>query len=278
MIYSRDFFGGTLMRMRRYIAGSLAACLVTLSLGCTHAPPTQVPVATWLYAKPGGNGKDLIVLLPGINEQPTKYEQRGFIDDLRDRGLDVDVIAVDAHFGYYKERNVVNRLKVDVIEPAKAKGYGKIWLVGFSIGGLGSLLYAMEHPDDIEGMLTLAPYLGETALIREIKDAGGPLKWRPGSLSENDGIRRLWVWLKNYYTGGEGLPALYLGYGRQDRFAVADSLLAGLLPSERVSVIAGRHNWRTWKTLWEQALDSGLFRWPAREPRPRNARFSTPTR
>jgi pimeloyl-ACP methyl ester carboxylesterase len=245
------------MRMGRYLASS-SAVLVTLSVGCTYAPPTQVPMTTWLYAEPGGNGKDLIVLLPGINEQPTKYERRGFIDDLRSRGLDVDVVAVDAHFGYYKERNVVDRLKTDVVDPAKAKGYGKIWFVGFSVGGLGSLLYAMRHPDDVDGIVTLAPYLGEPALIREIKDAGGPLHWRDTS-SEDDGIRRLWVWLKNYATDSENLPALYLGYGEQDRFAVADSLLASLLPPERVYAIAGGHNWRTWKKLWGQMLDSGLF-------------------
>ena len=53
---------------------------------------------------------------------------------------------------------MVDRLKEDVINPAKEKGYTKIWLVGISLGGLGSLLYAMEHPSDIEGMLVLAPY------------------------------------------------------------------------------------------------------------------------
>ena len=262
------------MRTRRYTAGCLVLCLVTLSMGCTHAPPTQVPMTTWLYAEQGKNNGNLIVLLPGINEQPTKYEQRGFIDDLRSRGLDVDLIAADAHFGYYNKRSVVDRLKVDVINPAKAKGYSKIWLVGFSLGGLGALLYAMEHPNDIEGMLTMAPYLGGADLIREIKDAGGPLNWQPGSLSEDDGIRRLWAWLKSYYTDGENLPALYLGYGQQDRFAVADSLLAGLLPPERVYVIPGRHRWKTWKKIWEQALDSGVFGWPANELQ--NARFSTP--
>ena len=136
------------------------------------------------------------------------------------------------------------------------------------------MLYAMEHPNDIEGMLTIAPYLGGPDLIREIKDAGGPLNWQPGSLSEDDGIRRLWVWLKSYYTDGGNLPALYLGYGQQDRFAIADSLLAGLLPPERVYVIPGRHNWKTWKKPCEQALDSGVFRWPVNGPQ--NVRFSTP--
>lgn len=255
---SRRLFSRLKMRMGRYLASS-SAVLVTLSVGCAYAPPTQVPMTTWLYAEPGGSGKHLIVLLPGINEQPTKYERRGFIDDLRSRGLDVDVIAVDAHFGYYKKRNVVDRLKIDVVEPARTKGYSKIWLVGFSVGGLGSLLYAMRHPDDVEGILTFAPYLGEPALIREIKDAGGPLRWRHSSSSEDDGIRRLWAWLKNYSTDSENLPALYVGYGQQDKFAVADSLLASLLQPGRVYVIAGGHNWRTWKKLWGQMLDSGLL-------------------
>lgn len=254
---SSGLFSRLKMRIGRYLASS-SAVLVTLSVSCTYAPPTQIPMTTWLYAEPGENGKDLIVLLPGINEQPTKYERRGFIDDLRGRGLGVDVIAVDAHFGYYKERNVVNRLKADVIEPAKAKGYTNIWLVGFSVGGLGSLLYAMRHPNDIEGILTFAPYLGEPALIREIKDAGGPLHWRDTS-SEDDGIRRLWVWLKNYATNSQNLPMLYVGYGQQDRFAVADALLASLLPQEHVYAIAGGHNWKTWKKLWGQMFDSGLF-------------------
>lgn len=257
MICSRRLFSRLGTRIGRYLA-SVSALLVAVSPSCTYAPPTQIPLTTWLYTEPGGNGKNLIVLLPGINEQPTKYERRGFMDDLRSRGLDMDVIAVDAHFGYYKERNVVGRLKKDVIEPARAKGYSEIWLVGFSVGGLGSLLYAMRHPDDIDGILIFAPYLGEPALIREIKDAGGPLRWRDTS-SEDDGIRRLWVWLKNYATDSANLPALYIGYGQQDRFAVADSLLASLLPPEHVYAIAGGHNWRTWKKLWGEMFDSGLF-------------------
>ncbi len=261
------------MRMGRYLASS-SAVLVTLSVSCAYAPPTQVPMTTWLYAKPGGNGKHLIVLLPGINEQPTKYARRGFIDDLRSRELDVDVIAVDAHFGYYKERNVVNRLKIDVVEPARAKGYSKIWLVGFSVGGLGSLLYAMRYPDDVEGILIFAPYLGEPAFIREIKDAGGPLHWRDTS-SEDDGIRRLWVWLKNYATDSENLPALYVGYGQQDKFAVADALLASLLPPDRVYAITGGHNWKTWKKLWGQMLDSGLLL-PMRQTMSNRHNSSTP--
>lgn len=254
--------------MRRRISGGLVLCFVALSLGCMHAPPTQVPMTTWLYSEPGKHNGSLIVLLPGINEQPTKYEQRGFIDDLRDRGLDMDVVAVDAHFGYYEERSLIGRLKADVINPAKTNGYDKIWLVGFSVGGLGSLLYAMEYPDDIEGLVTLAPYLGDGSLIREIKDAGGPLNWHPGSSSEDEAIRSLWIWLKNYDAGEDvDLPVLYLGYGKQDKFAVADSLLATLLPPERVYVIPGRHNWWTWKKLWVQALDSGLFRPSASGPR-----------
>ena len=254
------------IHINHYATSRFALCLAILLPGCIHAPPAKTPMTTWFYTQPAKNNRDLIVLLPGINERPTAYEKRGFIDELRHRGLDVDLVAADAHFGYFKARSVVDRLKADVINPAKEKGYTKIWLVGISLGGLGSLLYAMEHPNDIEGVLVLAPYLGETALIRQIKKAGGPLQWQPALLQEDGGLDRLWIWLKNYHTHSANLPTIYLGYGRQDKFSVADSLLAGLLPPQQVYVIPGKHNWKTWKTLWNRMLDSELFSKPTDNP------------
>jgi enterochelin esterase-like enzyme len=49
---------------------------------------------------------------------------------------------------------------------------------------------------------------------------------------------------------------LYLGYGRDDRFSPAHSLLARALPADAIDVIDGGHDWRTWSKLWENFLDS----------------------
>jgi pimeloyl-ACP methyl ester carboxylesterase len=70
------------------------------------------------------------------------------------------------------------RLRAEVIEPAQARGYDDIWLLGVSIGGFGSLLYAGEFPADIRGIVLLAPYLGGSRTPRAIEAAGGLEVWR----------------------------------------------------------------------------------------------------
>ncbi|MFQ5935227.1 MAG: alpha/beta hydrolase [Acidiferrobacterales bacterium] len=247
------------MLTHRYVLGCLLLFLVALSVSCVRAPAGKIPISTLSYTEKGTENRSLIVLLPGIRDQLDKYERQGFVDALRNRGLAIDLIAVDAHFGYYTERSIVERLKVDVVEPAKAQGYNKIWLVGVSLGGLGSLLYSMHYPNDVEGALILAPYLGESDLISEIAQAGGPANWQPGTLSEEVGFRELWAWLKNYNSDNNDLPLLYLGYGRWDKFETAGSLLASILPPEHVYVISGLHNWWTWRKLWGKALDEEIF-------------------
>ncbi len=247
------------MLIHRYLVGCIAWCLITLFAGCATAPPATIPMNTLLYAEKGTQNRTLIVLLPGIRDQPGKYESQGFVGALRSRGLAADLVAVNAHFGYYTSGSVVERLKIDVVVPAQAQGYDKIWLVGISLGGLGSLLYSMHYPDDVEGILILGPYLGGRGLIEEISEAGGLVSWQPGDLSKQHRFRALWAWLKNYDKNSKGLPPLYLGYGHWDKFATAHSILAAMLPPERVYVTPGWHNWRTWKKLWDKVLDEEIF-------------------
>lgn len=201
-----------------------------------------------------GNKTSLVVLLPGLADHMEDYEARGFIASARREGIAADMVAVDAHYGYYANRTILDRLHQDVIGPAKAWGYRHIWLVAISLGGLGSLLYASRFSGEITGLVLLAPFLGEAFVISEIAQAGGIREWSQSRIAETDYQRTLWRWLKQYETGAAGLPALYLGYGDRDRFALAHRLLAEILPSERVLVTRGRHNWPTWKRLWERFL------------------------
>jgi pimeloyl-ACP methyl ester carboxylesterase len=161
---------------------------------------------------------------------------------------------VDAHYGYYAARALFERMADDVIFSAHAAGYEQLWLAGISLGGFGATLYAAHHAQQIDGMILLAPYLGKESLIQEIEEAGGIQNWNPGDFPEGDTDRTLWAWFKTYSESNEGLPPIYLGYGKSDKFARANAMLAEILPPSHVFAIEGGHDWRTWKKIWRHFL------------------------
>lgn len=196
-----------------------------------------------------------MVFLPGLGDFAEDYESQGFIEAVRQSRPGIDMIVVDMHFGYYLRRAVLERLRKDVILPAKAQGYDKIWLVGISLGGLGAILYAVEHSEDIVGLVLLAPFLGEDAImIREIAGAGGVTMWQPGEVAEDDYQGKLWRWVRRHALERPESPIIYLGYGDLDNFELANRLFGQALPKEHVFVTSGGHDWRTWKRLWETFL------------------------
>ncbi|MBN2793202.1 MAG: alpha/beta fold hydrolase, partial [Desulfuromonadales bacterium] len=124
---------------------------------------------------------------------------------------------------------------MDIILPAKAKGYEKIWLVGVSMGGFGSLMYAKDHPGEIDGIYVIAPFLGYEEIVAEITAAGGVHQWQPGEYDPHDDWERMfWHWLKQCAEGEKQMPNLYLGFGRQDAFNPAHQLLSALLPENHI--------------------------------------------
>ena len=52
---------------------------------------------------------------------------------------------------------------------------------------------------------------------------------------------------------------MHLGYGRDDRFADAHRVFAGLLPAARVASTPGGHDWPAWSALWQDWLARGLL-------------------
>jgi pimeloyl-ACP methyl ester carboxylesterase len=183
-----------------------------------------------------------------------QYETEQFIQAVHDAGIRADMVAVEAHYGYYARRTAVTRLREDVIAPALAQGYRQIWLVGVSMGGLGALLYVRDYPDDITGVVALAPFLGDTDIITEINAAGGVQQWQPATIALDDYQRQLWQWLKTHLARPKGGTEFYLGYGQQDRFALAHQLLATSLPATQVFTNVGGHDWQTWRPLWQAFL------------------------
>jgi pimeloyl-ACP methyl ester carboxylesterase len=195
-----------------------------------------------------------MIFLPGIEDLAEDFEFHGFIDAMRERDEAVDAVALDAHYGYYATRTIHEKLTSEVLTPARNLGYERIWLVGISLGGLGALSYAARHPENVSGLVLLAPYLGDSVVINEIRTAGGVNAWSPATIKEADYQRMLWRWIKQYQAARLSPLPIYLGFGEQDAFVAANQLLAAVLPDDQVVTVRGGHDWTTWKALWQKLL------------------------
>ncbi|RBA25057.1 alpha/beta hydrolase [Herminiimonas fonticola] len=201
----------------------------------------------------------LLVLLPGAYDTPDDFVRNGFVSALRERNIAADIVIADMHIAYYTAELMLERLHQDIVLPARQKGYAHIWLIGISLGGYGSLLYARQHATEVDGLFLMAPFLGNRSLLAEI----GKLclsEWQPGEVSAQDGDRRLWAWLKGYSEQDQtGLPLLYIGYGTEDRFAGSNRTLARVLPENQVMTTDGGHEWLPWQRLWIDFLDRKIL-------------------
>jgi Serine aminopeptidase, S33 len=241
-------------------AGTLSAC----GSGGRLWQPSPIKMDQTLddRACPNTQAPVLMVLLPGAYMTPQELQDEGFVQAVRQRKLAVDVLIADAHMGYVYDGSMLQRLHSDVIAPARAQGYQRIWFMGISLGGYVGMGYALRNPGVIEGLVLLAPYLGRRPLVQAVAAAGGPARWRQNAQPRDniDIDHELWMWLSDPQRHAAGaLPQLHLGYGLQDRFAEGHALLASSMPVSRVSTAPGGHDWPPWRTLWAQWLDQRLL-------------------
>jgi len=242
----------------------MGVLLLTAALTASACVPalrsTPSPIPTVRHHAGGDASDCLVVLLPGRGGGMHDFRKAGFLDAATEARVPADLLAVDAHFGYYRKRSLITRLQEDVVEPARAGGTDRLWLVGVSMGGMSSLLYSRARPADVAGMVLFSPYLGEGEVIDEIRRAGGLRAWTPPDAVEleTDFERALWQWLKWNDASDHGIP-IYLGYAAQEEFASANELLADVLPSERLVVRDGGHTWTTWTPIWKRFVESGIL-------------------
>ena len=201
----------------------------------------------------------LVVCLPGAGDRARDFFTHGFVAALREHVPHADVAAVDTRMEDYLAHEVTAQLATKVIAPARLRYGRNIWLLGISLGGLGALLYAAQHERDVRGLLLFAPYLGARGLIVDIMREGGLPALDVASAQLDAHEQALFGWLRSYNPADERRAALYLGCGRDDRFALASELLAACVEPARRIRVPGGHDWPTWLALWKEMLASRPF-------------------
>lgn len=235
------------LRFPPTLLGLAATALLVSS--CFVSPPTEAPLPHFDFVQESSTTRPLVIMLPGRGDRAETFVNQGFQLPGEKHGF--DVIAVDAHFGYYRERSLVARLHEDIVLPAREAGYEHIWLLGVSLGGFGSVLYTANYPDEIDGVILLAPFLGDQSVIDEISGNGGLVGWDPAQSSLKAHEITIWSWLQAATEEGASTK-LILGYGDSDRLAGSYGPLLERLDPARVYTVQGGHGWRSWGALWEE--------------------------
>ncbi len=237
--------------------------LLVLTSSCAAFMNAPIPMTSVKHDFPSGKAKCLVVFLPGAGDTGSHFEKYGFVDAMKQKGLSVDMIATDATLGYYLKGIMPERLEADVMAAARAKNYEQTWVIGISMGGMGTLLYSHEHVDTVTGALVLAPFLGDRAIAAEIKAAGGLKQWKgPAKVERISGDthqREIWRWLQGVTNGTEKGPKVYIGWGTEDSLGGSASVLAAALPEGHVFTVPGAHKWVSWKASLDKFLEDSDF-------------------
>lgn len=268
--------GDALRTSSRRTIRTLAMGLLLLG-GCGTLRPTTSELRMSMYEprtdssteaftpreRPSSRGC-LLVLLPGIGDDPSDFERNGFVRDVAAHSSDCEVVLVDAHLMFYLAQTMTERIAMDVLYPAHRHGYRSVWLVGISLGGYGAILTARAYPDLVDGVVLIAPMLGvpprEDGVAREIIAAGGLHGWpgldalAPAPRHHFREPRLVWDWLRDVtLTRPE---SLVLAFGEEDRYEQRHRLLARAMDPSRVFAAPGEHEWKTWRRLWNDVLSS----------------------
>jgi pimeloyl-ACP methyl ester carboxylesterase len=203
-------------------------------------------------AQPGVTANTRILFLPAAYTGPEDFVQAGFVNAVRQRELPLDLVFAEVNLQHLADRTLLRRVRHELVLPARALGCQSVWLCGISLGGFIGLAFAERYTSEIDGLCLLAPYLGNHMVTGEIERANGVASWQPGELAPDDDERRVWRFIQSQPGG----VSIYLGYGREDRFANSHRMMAAALPPAGTRVVPGGHEWPVWSQLWEGFLDS----------------------
>ncbi|HVO48151.1 MAG TPA: hypothetical protein VMT29_17655 [Steroidobacteraceae bacterium] len=206
-------------------------------------------------ARLGYTAQMRILLLPPAYAGPEDLVAAGFVTDVRERQMDVDLVLAEPNLQHLTDRTLLRRLRHELVMPARAVGCDSVWICGISLGGFMGLAYAERFMGEVDGLCLIAPYLGNHMVTGEIRRANGVDDWQPGDLAQDDDERRVWRYIKAQRT--RPVP-MYLGFGSEDRFVDSHRMMAAALSPERVHTVPGGHDWPVWRQLWQRFLDERM--------------------
>lgn len=245
--------------MRRpFLLRLWSACAAAVLAGCTVAGDPTQPIPTSFIPAPQP-AQRLMVVLPGRSDDLGALHRSGVVEAIQHSWPDTDVVLAELSMAYYLDGMAPRRLHQQVIAPARQRGYREIWLSGASLGGMGSLMYDQAYPGEIDGLVLLAPFLGEAGILQEITTAGGVAHWDAGppqAITNDNWQHELWRHVQRLSRDPERARHVWLAYGDQDKLRESMPLLAPALPPAQVLVRSGGHSWRVWSPAMREVLDA----------------------
>lgn len=235
--------------LRAPLPALFAVLASVLLAGCLSPGATRDLIPTRLVPAPSAAGERvLVVVLPGRGDDLQGLADSGIAPAIQAAWPEADVLLAEVTMAYYYEGRMPERLHAEVIAPARARGYAGVWLAGASMGGMGTLLYERSRPGELDGLVLLAPYLGDRGLLEEI---GGPglAAWQPGpepaEINRRTYQREVWRNVQRWAANRRG-DDVWLAYGEDDRLAKAIGVLSPALPPRQVLARPGGHAWAVW--------------------------------
>lgn len=204
--------------------------------------------ATFVPAEPGRVSRTRVILIPGAYQGAADLIEAGFALAVREAQLAVDLQLVELELKHLTDRSMLSELAAQLVPQARAAGCSQLWLAGISLGGFLALLYAERYPAGCDGLLLLAPYLGNRMILTDMEQHLDARESESPELAEE---RRIWRFIRERPRGS---PPLRLGFGSGDRFAAAHRLMARSLPQSAVDEVPGAHEWPVWLQLWRNFL------------------------
>jgi hypothetical protein len=232
------------------ISWSSLLLMLGMLAGCYPKGDPSKPIPTVLVPAQQQPAHRLVVVLPGRGDDIAGLRQAGIAAAIQSQWSDADVVLSGLALDYYMKGGAMRRLHDEIIAPARSRGYREVWLLGASLGGLGALMYDNQWPGTIDGMVLMAPYLGEKPLLQQIAREGGIARWDPGPMPERvDGHNfqhELWRGLKTWSGDPSRSRNVWLAYGDKDYLRDTMPALTPLLPTSQVLVRPGSHSWTVW--------------------------------
>lgn len=240
---------------------ALALTCALFGSGCYFARSPIRPVPALFAARDAHTrARCLVVFVPGLMDGPGSFVEHGLMGDLlASEHARCDAVAVDLTYRYYFGARPDEPLYEDVLVPALARGYDEVWLVGISLGGLGAVLLARAHPELIDGLVLLSPFLGLEEIAAQIDAEGGLAAWQPPSdlparIDDATFGLHVWTWLRGHASDPDRMPQTFVGWSAGERLEPTARTLAAVLPADHAVRIEGRHDWHAWRALFREIL------------------------